>query len=426
MERLIGVLGVGVILGTAWLLSLNRKAIRLKPVAVGLFLQFALAILVLRVPVARDAFARFAAGAEHLIRLSDHGARFLITGEAPGAPRAAKSGGGKTGEGKGTGAAPRGLRLEDLTNLLFVKMLPPIIFFSALTSLLYYLGILQILVRAMAYLMKRFMGVSGAEALSAASNTVLGMTEAPLVIKPHVAALTGSELLAVMIGGFATSAGGMLAAYMAMGVPARFLLAASLMSAPASLVIAKIILPETETPVTAGTLKVDYEKTDSNVIEAIASGTTTGLKLALNVAAMLIAFLALIALVNELLGLVSAGLTLQRIFGWLFAPFAFLLGVPYGEAAKVGELLGTKMGVNEVVAYQLMGSVELSPRAAAIAAFALCGFSNFGSIGIQIGGLGGLAPERRKDIARFGLRAMLGGTLASWLTAALAGILMSA
>ncbi len=421
MERLIGVLGILVLLGIAWALSLNRRAIKLKPVIVGLLLQlvFAIAVLTDWVPFVRQGFREFAAGAEGLIRLSDEGARFLfgslldeelpvVTGGEAGTPPGAEAGAGV-------------VRLE---NILFVKMLPAIIFFSALTSLLYYLGILQLVVQAMAHVMKRFMGVSGAEALSAAGNTVLGMTEAPLVIKPHVARLTGSELMAVMVGGFATSAGGMLALYISFGIPARFLLAASLMSAPAGLVIAKILLPETETPETAGTVRGSYERTDANIIEAIASGTTMGLRLALNVAAMLIAFIAIIALVNVILGWISADLSLEGIFGILFAPVAYLLGVPYAEAAKVGELLGTKIGINEVIAYQKLHELQLGERALAVASFALCGFANFGSIGIQIGGLGGIAPERRTDVARFGLRAMLGGALASWLTAALAGILL--
>lgn len=425
MERAIGFVGVAALLGIAWLLSINRRAIRLKPVAAGIALQLLFAVAVLKVPVVEKGFQRFADGAEYLIRLSDRGAGLLfgclLEGKASVEAEGTSEAGPSDPEAKPAKARIGVARLE---GVLFVKMLPPIIFFSALTSLLYYLGILQLVVQAMAYVMKRCMGVSGAEALSAAGNTVLGMTEAPLLIKPHVANLTSSELLAVMVGGFATSAGGMLALYMTLGIPARFLLAASLMSAPASLAIAKIILPETESPRTAGTLRATFERTDANFLEAIASGTAIGLRLALNVAAMLIAFLALIALTNTMLGWISAGLTLERILGAVFAPIAFLLGVPYGEAAKVGELLGTKIGINELVAYQMVRQLSLSDRALAIASFALCGFANFGSIGIMIGGLGGMAPERRAEIARFGIRAMLGGALASWQTAAIAGVLL--
>jgi CNT family concentrative nucleoside transporter len=421
MERLIGIVGILAILGIAWALSVNRRAIRAKPILVGLALQAIFAFGVLKVPPVRAAFHWFADGAERLIRLSDHGARFLfgclLDGEAPVEPSGGTDAGGQEPPPSRAGTA----RLD---GVLFVKVLPPIIFFAALTSLLYYLGILQLVVQAMAFVMQRLMGVSGAEALSAAGNTVLGMTEAPLVIKPHVAHLTSSELMAVMVGGFATSAGGMLALYMSLGIPARFLLAASLMSAPAALVIAKILLPETGTPRTAGTVRTAYECTDSTAIEAIASGASVGLRLALNVAAMLIAFMAMIALVNALLGAAGSGLTLERIFGWIFAPIAFLLGVPAAEVTQVGQFLGTKISVNEFVAYSMLGKAELGERAAAIAAFALCGFANFGSIGIQIGGLGGIAPERRADVARFGLRAMLGGALASWLTAAIAGMLL--
>jgi len=424
MERMVSALGIFVLLGIAWSISYNRKAIRLKPVVVGLALQFLFAVLVWHVPLVRDGFYKFAQGAEGLIRLSDEGAEFLfgclVRGEAPvEAPtRQADS----TQQGKKEAAPVIGS--AKLNGILFVRMLPPIIFFSALTSVLYYLGVLQLVVKAMAFVMTRFMGVSGAESLSAASNTVLGMTEAPLLIKPHVAHLTPSELLAVMMGGFATSAGGMLALYMTLGVPAQYLLAASLMSAPAALAVAKIILPETGTPRTAGSVKILEEKRDSNVIEALASGTTLGLRLALNVAAMLISFLAMIALINVLLGFAWSGLTLQKILGWMFAPFAFFLGVPPSEVLKVGQLLGTKIGLNEFIAYKMLAQMELSPRALAIASFALCGFSNFGSIGIQIGGLGGIAPQRRGEIARFGLRAMVGGALSSMLTAAIAGILL--
>lgn len=439
MERLIACLGMLAILGLAFLLSYNRRGIKLRPIAVGLALQFIFALGVLKVPGVSDLFHGFADKTESLIRLSDKGAGVLfgclVAGEAEvvapqvedgGDSKDNAAGGNTTGneDSEGASTSTTVLGRARLHGIHFARMLPAIIFFSALTSLLYFFGIIQVLVKAFALVMTRFMGVSGAESLSAAGNTVLGMTESPLLIKPHLPDLTRSELMAVMTGGFATSAGGMLALYISFGMEARFLLAASLMSAPAALVIAKIMLPETGSPLTAGTVRTAYEKVDSNPIEAIASGTTTGLKLALNVAAMLISFLAIIGLANMLLGAIWAPLTLERIFGWCFSPLAFLMGVPFEEVAQVGSLLGTKVGANELIAYQGLSELSLTARSQTIATFALCGFANFGSIGIQIGGLSILAPQRRKELARFGLRAMIGGALASWLTAALAGILL--
>ncbi len=416
MERAVGLLGVAAILAIAWLWSYRRKAVAWKPVFVGLALQLAFAIAVLKVPLIRDGFERFAEGAARLVQLSSAGAGFLL--ESP----AGKS----TAPVVDANGAQSGVAL--LGEVLLVRVLPPIIFFSALTSLLYYLGVLQRVVQAFAYIMTKCMGVSGAESLSAATNTVLGMTEAPLIVRPHIPTLTDSELFAVMTGGFATSAGGVLALYVSFGIDAKFVLAASLMAAPGSLVLAKLMFPETETPLTAGSVRTQYEKTDHNAIEALATGTTTGLALAMNVAAMLISFIAAIALVNVLLGAVLDGLTLQRILGYIFWPIAFLLGAPATDASALGELLGTKFAVNEVVAYgalkDLIAKGVLSERTVAIASFALCGFANLGSIGIQIGGLGVLAPNRRKDLARFGFRAMCAGSLVAWLNGALAGLLM--
>ncbi len=416
MERLIGVLGIAAILAIAWLWSYKRRAILYKPVVVGLALQVLFAIAVLKAPLVHEGFQRLADGATRLVQLSSEGAGFLL-GSSAGKAAAPVA---------GTDGAPSGIAL--LGEVLCVRILPPIIFFSALTSLLYYLGILQRMVRAAAFAMTKLMGVSGAEALSAATNTVVGMTEAPLIVKPHIPALTDSELFAVMAGGFASSAGGVLALYVSFGVEARYVLAASFMAAPGSLALAKLMLPETETPLTAGVVRAHYEKTDRNAIEAFASGTTTGLHLALNVAAMLITFIAAIALVNVILGVFHDGLTLQRILGWVFRPIAFLLGAPAGEAAALAELLGTKMAVNEVVAYgafkELAAAGALSERTCAIASFALCGFANLGSIGIQIGGLGVLAPDRRKDLARFGFKAMCAGAMVAWINGALAGLLL--
>ncbi len=433
MLRLTALLGMAAMLALAWLISMNRKQVKLRPVVVGLVLQVIFAAGILRVPLVERGFQAFADGVTAVLDLCDEGTEklfgCLLTGEAPVAVSLQEKGpnGAEAGVAESRQTASKAATLQGtakLHGILILKMLPPIIFFSALTSLLYYLGILQRVVQLMAFVMTRLMGVSGAESLCSAGNTVLGMTAAPFLIKPHFPRLTDSELMSVMVGGFATSAGGMLAAYAALGADIRFLLAASFMSAPAALLIAKIILPETETPLTAGTVRTDFEQTDSNAIEAVASGTTTGLQLALNVAAMLISFLAMIALVNLLLGLVHDSLTIQRILGWVFSPLAFLMGVPFDEALQMGGFLGMKIGTNEYIAFESLGQANLSERTTAITTFALCGFANFGSIGIQIGGLSVLAPRRRKDLARFGLRAMIGGALASWLTAALAGILL--
>jgi CNT family concentrative nucleoside transporter len=318
-------------------------------------------------------------------------------------------------------------------------VLPTIIFFSSLMSVLYYLGIMQRVVQAMAWLFQRLLGTSGAETLSATGNIFVGQTEAPLLIKPFVGAMTLSELNTVMVGGFATIAGGVMAAYVGMLSPyfpdiAGHLLTASVMNAPAGLLISKMLVPEVGQPVTRGTVKVEIEKTERNVIEAAAAGAGQGLQLALNVGAMLLAFIALVALLNYgvagLGGLVGLeDLSLERILGWVLAPLAWLMGVPWSDAGTVGSLVGIKTVLNEFVAYlQLAGILGaggegLEPRSAVIATYALLGFANFSSIAIQIGGIGGLAPERRGDLARLGLKAMIGGNLAAFMSASLAGML---
>jgi CNT family concentrative nucleoside transporter len=318
-------------------------------------------------------------------------------------------------------------------------VLPTIIFFSSLTSVLYHLGVLQRVVKGMAWLFQRLLGTSGAETLSATGNIFVGQTEAPLLIKPFVKTMTLSELNTVMVGGFATIAGGVMAAYVGMLSPyfpdiAGHLLTASVMNAPAGLLISKMLVPEVGEPATRGTVKVALEKTETNVIEAAAAGAGQGLQLALNVGAMLLAFIALIALLNYGVGLVGGlfgveGLSLERIFGWALAPLAWLMGVPWQDAGTVGSLVGIKTVLNEFVAYlQLAGIVGaggagLEPRSAVIATYALLGFANFSSIAIQIGGIGGLAPERRSDLARLGLKAMIGGNLAAFMSASLAGML---
>lgn len=331
-------------------------------------------------------------------------------------------------------------QFRDLGIIFAIHILPTIIFFASLMSVLYHLGIMQKLVQFMALIMAKSMGTSGAESLSAASNIFVGQTEAPLVIRPYVSDMTMSELMAIMTGGFATIAGGVMAAYVRFGVDAGHLMAASVMSAPAALVIAKIVFPETSEPKTMGSVKLFVEKRTANIVDAAATGAADGLKLAVNIGAMLMAFISLIALINyglghidELINFISFGafnfdwnLSLKMIFGHLFAPLAFFMGVEWKDLLIFGNLLGTKVSINELVAYLELTSVKeiLSPRSYTIATYALCGFANFSSIAIQIGGIGEIAPNRRSDLAKLGLKAMIAGALASWLTATIAGILL--
>ena len=312
-----------------------------------------------------------------------------------------------------------------LGTIFAIHILTTVIFFSSLMAIFYHLCVMQKIIQGMAWLMQRTMGTSGSESLSAAANVFVGQTEAPLVIRHYIKTMTQSEIMAVMVGGFATVAGGVMAAYVRFGVDAGHLLAASVMSAPAALVIAKIMLPETEKSDTAGSVELNVPKEYANLIDAAAGGAGVGLKLAANIGAMLLAFVALVAMINAGLGLL--GTSLQQIFGFVFAPISWAMGVPWSEAAVFGNLLGTKIAVNEFLGYiELQNAVAagaLSPRSVVIATYALCGFANFSSIAIQIGGIGGIAPERRGDVARLGLKAMFGGALASWLTATIAGIL---
>jgi CNT family concentrative nucleoside transporter len=303
-------------------------------------------------------------------------------------------------------------------------VLPTIIFIAALFAILYYFGVMQIVVRLFAVMMRRVMRASGAESLNVAASIFMGQTEAPLTIRPYLPRMTESELMTVMTAGMAHISGGIMAAYILFGIDAKHLLTAVIMTAPGTLMMAKIFVPETQVPETMGTVRLEVERTDVNVIDAAGRGTSEGLMLALNVGAMLISFLALIALVNAMLGLV--GLSLPTIFGWVFAPVAWSMGVPWRDAPTIGNLLGTRMALNEFVAYSQLGALksQLDPRSFTIATFALCGFANFSSIGIQIGGIGALAPTRRHDLARLGLRAMLAGTLANFITATIAGFLL--
>ncbi len=430
-ERLIGLLGIATMLGIAVLLSYDRKRINWRLVATGLGLQTLFGLIVLKTSAGRAVFAAVGDAITGLLGFQEEGARFvfgnLVRSTVPvGVPAAG-------------GAVDTSAGMIAQTGAFFAfNVLPTIIFFSALMSVLYYLGVMQLIVKGLAWVMQRTLGTSGAETLSASGNIFLGQTEAPLLIKPFVGTMTQSELVTVMVGGFATVAGGVMAAYVGMlqgqfpGIAAH-LLAASVMNAPAGLVLSKIIRPETETPVTKTSLELRVEKTDGSVIEAAANGASTGLQLALNVAAMLMAFIALVALLNFLLGWAGGmvgvpSLSLQSILGTSLRPLAWVMGVPWQDTAYVGSLIGLKTTLNEFVAYaqfagDLSGPMALEPRSAIILTYALLGFANFSSIAIQIGGIGGLAPERRGEIARFGLRAMIAGNLAAFISASLAGML---
>lgn len=416
-----GALALAVILIVLWRFSPRRKSIDWSLVVKGIGLQFAFALLVLKTTWGRGFFSLVNDVFIALIGYTLAGARFvfgsLVDYSTP-----------VTG-GEGI--------VEIGSNFAFA-VLPTIIFFSALMTVLYYLGVMQFIVKGVAWVMQRTLKTSGAETTSAAGNIFVGQTEAPLLVKPFVKKMTMSELNTVMVGGFATVAGGVMAAYVAMlsgyfPTIAGHLLAASIMAAPAGIVVSKILMPETEEPETRDTLDFEIDMDSVNVIDAAAGGAADGMRLALNVGAMLIAFLALIALINGLLGwtlgLVNVeGITLQWLLGKAFAPVAWLIGVPWSDAAEIGTLFGVKMVANEFVAFQMLADgitagSTLSPKSVIIATYALTGFANFSSIAIQIGGIGGIAPERRHDLSRLGLRAMLGGTVATWMTATLAGVL---
>lgn len=438
--RLQSFFGVFLILGLAWLLRVRNGAsgIPWRVVGWGLGLQFVFAVIVLKTAAGAWFFSKLNDLVMALLGYSEAGARFvfgnLVESRVPtGTPDPADP------FAPLTPLTSDGLTVFADTGSFFAfNVLPTIIFFSAVMAVLYHLGVMQLLVRGMGWVMARTMGTSGAESLSAAANIFVGQTEAPLVIKPFVQSMTRSELHAIMTGGFATVAGGVMAAYVLMlsGLfpdIAGHLVAASVMSAPAALVISKIMWPETEQPVTAGSVELDVEKLDVNVVDAAARGAGEGLHLALNVGAMLMAFVALVALANGLLGVASGWfglaepLTLEGILGVVFWPLAWAMGVPASECGAVGELLGMKTILNEFVAYLHLADVgqTLSRRSTIIVTYALCGFANLGSIGIQLGGIGAIAPERRGDLATVGLRAMVAGTLAAFLTANVAGTLLS-
>ncbi|HLZ49437.1 MAG TPA: nucleoside transporter C-terminal domain-containing protein [Candidatus Acidoferrum sp.] len=422
MGRFTGVLGLLTMLGFAYLFSTDRKAIKLKTVLWGLGLQLSFAVFVLRFSAGRSLFEKAGYYVNLLLSYAFYGSQFVF-GEL-GLPSAGAP---------GFAASPE--------HFIFAfQVLPTIIFIAAFFALLYHIGVMQLIIRVAAWIMTRVMGASGAESLNVAASIFMGQTEAPLTIRPFLNKLTKSELMVVMTSGMAHVSGGIMAAYIAFGIKAEHLLTAVIMTAPGTLLMAKMLVPETEQPLTAGRVEMPEMEKESNFLGAISRGTVDGLHLALNVGAMLVSFIALLYLVNALMGGAHSWLavhprlhltwfpsSLQQIFGWVFAPVAWLIGIPWHDCMAMGDLLGTRMVINEVVAFQKLGELIkdnlFDPRSARIATFALCGFANFSSIGIQIGGIGALAPEQRGQLARFGIRAMLAGTMANLMSASIVGIL---
>ena len=406
MGSLLGILGLFTLLSIALLLSENRSAINIKTVFYGLIFQLIFALFILKTPFGAPIFSFLDKSINILIGFSSSGSDFLFKSYIDG-----------------VGFHP------GLINFAF-STLPTIIFFSSLVAVLYHFGILQAIIKFIARRMQLTLGTSGSETLSVAGNIFLGQTESPLMVRPFVSKMTKSELMAVMTGGFATVSGGVLAIYVSwltdiQGI-AGHLLAASVMSAPAALVVAKIIYPETEESQTMGDVNVNIEQTNINAMEALSNGATDGLKLAANIAAMLIAFISFVAMVNYFLSF--GGTSMEEIFGIIFRPLAWTMGVPWNEAQLVGMLMGKKIVLTELIAYgdlqNLIRDGMISERSAIISTYALCGFSNFASIGIQLGGIGAMAPERKKDLAKLVTKAMFGGAIASWLTATIAGLLL--
>ena len=435
MERFIGIFGIFALMGIAWLMSVDRKAIKWRTVGVGVALQLFFALIVLKTTPGKWMFEGARIFIAKILTFTDYGAHFVFGNLYLSDPSIAQS----IADDIPPGGLVEGFSVINpatdsivgMGTIFAIHVLPTIIFFASLMAVLYHLGIMQRLVQGFAWVMSRAMGTSGAESLSAASNIFVGQTEAPFVVKPFIKTMTNSEIMAIMTGGFATVAGGVLAAYVRFGVDPGHLLAASVMSAPAALVMAKIMIPETGTPETGQSVKINIEKNSSNVIDAATNGATEGLKLAVNVAAMLIAFIAIVAMFNSLLGWMGGlvgieGLSLKVLLGWIFSPLAFLMGVPWKDIVDIGYLMGVKISINEFVAYVDLVAMKgvISDKAFIIGTYALCGFANISSIGIQIGGIAALVPERRADLARLGPRAMIAGALASWQTATIAGILL--
>lgn len=419
LTRLQPLIGLAGILALAYALSTNRRAISARMVGWGLGLQVLFALIVLKTEIGIRAFQWLGNKIQDLLHYSVEGSRFVFGPLGDGAVWSKVMNNALGAEG------------GQYAVIFAFQILPTIIFIAALFAILYFLGVMQIIVRMFAVVMNKVMGASGAESLNVAASIFMGQTEAPLTIRPFLPRLTQSELMTVMTSGMAHISGGIMAAYIAFGIEARHLLTAVIMTAPGTLMMAKMFVPETETPETRGTVKLEIEKTDVNVIDAAGRGTAEGLHLAMNVGAMLISFVAMIFLLNGILGALGdaigiPGFSMQMIFGWVFAPVAWSLGVPWRDAATIGNLLGTRMVLNEFIAFAQLGALResLDPRSFTIATFALCGFANFASIGMQIGGIGALAPTRRGDLARLGLRAMLAGTLANFITAIIVGFLL--
>lgn len=430
-----GIFGLTVLIGIAYLFSNNRKEIKWQQVGMGLGMQIIFAVFVILVPWGEKVFDVIGNIFVKIISFTNVGSAFVF--------------GAIADQARFEQAFPQALQQQGVGFVFAFQVLPTIIFFSSLMSVLYHLGIMQKIVQGMAWVMAKLLRVSGAESISVAANVFIGQTEAPLVVRPYIEPMTKSELLTMMIGGMATIAGGVLAAYVGLlggSDPAKqlfyakHLLSASIMAAPATIIIAKILIPETEESETMGEVKINIEKTASNVIEAAATGAGDGLMLALNVAGMLLAFIALIAMLNYILSGVMTGwlgmhtaagaeINLQVVLGWMLSPIAWVIGVPWHDAVQVGSLIGEKIILNEFIAYldlsRMIPQHILSEKAIIISTYALCGFANFSSIAIQIGGIGGIAPSRKSEIAQFGLKAVLGGSLATFMTATIAGVLTS-
>ena len=424
MERFTGLLGIVLIFAIAFLMSNNRKAINYRLVITGLLIQIVLAVFILKVPLGKEIFGALGAAVTKLLDFSQAGAAFVF------------------------GALVNRELMDKAFGpgndfIFFFKIIPTIIFVAVLVSMAYYLGIMQKIVKFFAYIVYKLMGVSGSEAVSNVASAFVGQVEAQIMIKPYLKGMTMSELLASMTGSMACIAGGVMAVYIALGVPAEYLIAASIMAAPGALVISKIVWPETEVSETKGKVSLEVKKTSANLVDSISHGAGDGLKVGLNVVAMLIGFIGIIALLDYVLGKIGSGLgniglslafigidintlSLNQILGSLFSVFAYAMGVPGKDIQIAGSLMGTKMVINEFVAYLDLAKIQatLDPKSLIIISFALCGFANFSSIAIQVGGIGELAPERRTDLAKLGLRALICGTLASYLSATIAGILV--
>jgi len=410
MHRWVGLLGMITILGLAYLFSTNRRAIRLKTVLWGLALQITFAFIVLDTSIGRATFSFIGGAVDKLLSYAFYGSTFVF--------------------------GDLGAQNSKMGFYFAFQVLPTIIFIAALFAVLYYYGVMPFIVKQAAKVMTKLMAASGAESLNIAASIFMGQTEAPLTIRPYLPEVTRSELMCIMTSGMAHVSGGIMAAYIAFGVDAKHLITAVIMTAPGTLLLSKMLVPETEKPVTAGRVEMANLEKDPNALGALSRGTIDGLHLALNVAAMLISFIAIIYLCDGILGglhnwLAPHGFTyfpssLEQLFGWILAPVAWLIGVPWHDSGKIGSLLGTRMVLNELIAYGRLGPMKaaLDPRSFTIATYALCGFANFSSIGIQIGGIGALAPNKRDELARLGMRAMLAGTAANLMSASIVGIML--